>query len=155
VESKLLEYLARAKPATFALAYDSAIETLAHPSWKEQIERMKSTPNEFRFFDPGQIIKHYLGLRSASDEPLRLIYLFWQPTDHDAHPLFAQHRAEIDSFAKELADPNVSFQSLSYDTLFSEWERARGDAAVVEHVQQLRRRYEVAIFKKDGLATSP
>jgi hypothetical protein len=143
IESKLLEYLSPAKPASIAFAYDRAIETLAHPTWREQIERLRRNPTEFQFFAASQLIKHYLGLKSGRVEKTRLLYLFWEPFDAASHRVFTQHRLEITSFAERLADPDISFASMDYATLFVEWDGL--GARVADHVRHLRDRYEVSV----------
>ena len=143
IESKLIEYLTPAKRASIASSYDYAIETLAHPTWKEQIQRQRLTPAEFQYFSAGQIIKHYLGLRSCfPSTDVQLVYLFWEPTDRQMHPLFAQHRAEVESFAAGLNDPNVSFRSATYADLFTEWDVPD----LSRHLRFLRARYELALW---------
>jgi hypothetical protein len=146
IESKLLEYIAVAEPASFAPKYDFAIEAHAHASWREQIDRLRKSPNEFSFFGAAQIVKHYLGLKSAGVPGGHLIYLYWEPLDHAQHRLFAQHRDEVESFAAGLADPSISFRGLAYATLFAEWERLERPE-LTEHVRALRERYDVSLFE--------
>jgi hypothetical protein len=143
IESKMLEYLAIAKPVSIESTYDYAIEKLAHESWQAQVLELRANPSRFRFFSAGQIVKHYLGLKSARLERVRLLYLFWEPRDHGRHPLFAQHRAEVNEFASAVEDENLLFDAMSYRDLFADWvERP----SIRRHVRRLRDRYDVSIF---------
>jgi len=143
VESKLLEYMSLAPPPSISPAYATAIASLADESWRAQIEARGS--GGFQFFRAGQIIKHYLGLKSARPASALLVYLHWEPLDHDQHPLFAQHRSEVDLFAAAVSDEAVTFVALTYAELFASWERLqRPDIGA--HVAGLRERYDVSIF---------
>ena len=122
VESKLTEFITSKKTAEFRQPYEEAVKELAHPSWKKQFALLRKSPNRFRHFDAAQIIKHYLGLRGRYRcRPVKLAYIFWEPTDAGEYPLFAQHRAEIASFADKLADPELEFVSCSYPELWQSW----------------------------------
>jgi len=145
VESKLLEYLSPAKPVEIAGAYDRAIEKHAHPSWRDQIERLRRNPSEFQLFAAGQIIKHYLGIKSAGPAKTTLLYVYWEPSDADQCRVFAQHRTEVESFSNELSDPEIAFAALDYPSLLAEWDEL-GDHSISAHVRNVRDRYAVAIL---------
>jgi hypothetical protein len=142
VESKLLEYVSVAKPISIAAEYDDAIQELADVTWRGQIERLRRNPCEFRWFAAGQIVKHYLGLKSAGTKNTQLCYVFWEPLDAAEHRVFAQHRLEFTEFAEQLADPDVAFAPLSYASLLAEWEQL--GAPIAKHVDRLRARYDVS-----------
>ena len=144
VESKLLEYLSTAKPVLIAPEYNRAIEQLAHESWREQIEWLRQNPCEYQFFAAGQIIKHYLGLKSNGVANTRLLYLFWEPVDAAKHRVFTQHRLEVASFSEGLEDPAVVFTPLSYANLFTEWNEL--GPPIADHVGRVQARYDVSIF---------
>lgn len=148
VESKLLEHLSPSKPATFADAYDGAVETLAHPTWRDAYRRLRRSPDRFALFNSAQIVKHYLGLKSAyRDQPARLLYLFWEPTDAARLPPLVAHRAEVGEFAGWVDDPEVGFTWSTYPELWSEW--AHSDGAVhAGHLHQLRNRYELTLRRE-------
>lgn len=144
IESKLLEYLSPAKPFVLAEAYQGALVTLSHRSWRVRAEDLRENPTEFCSFGAAQIVKHYLGIKSARLSNARLIYLYWQPLDHANYPAFARHRQEIEVFSAGLTDPDVTFGALDYSTLLAEWAEA-GTAATRSHVEAVRARYSVAL----------
>ena len=147
VESKLTEYIATKHTAKFKDGYDGAVERLADPSWRAAYERLRRIPDEFADFNAAQIVKHYLGLKAdrgstpIGTRPVTLLYLYWQPTDHDAHPFFQHHRDELTDFAKDLADPQITFQAMSYAEL---WDDGRNGAVAGGHAEGLRARYQVS-----------
>lgn len=143
MESKLIEYLS-VKTANLATAYEGPMNA-AHPSWRTRYEEVKDDPTAYRLLDAGQLLKHYLGLRAAGKKTV-LQYLYWEPTNHAAEPVFALHRAEADRFGAGLADPRVRFQHMSYERLWRQWEAAATPrSALAKHVAALRRRYSIQI----------
>lgn len=146
VESKLLEYLTSKRAASFDEVYGDPVAKLADPSWVEAYRRLRGAPDEFQCFGASQIVKHYLGLKSAfPGRKVTLLYLYWEPSDRDSHRLFASHRAEIDSFAQHLADRDVTFDWLTYADLCDEWSGRDGPEWLPAHVEELRQRYFVSI----------
>jgi hypothetical protein len=146
IESKLTEYITNRRTAKFRPSYTDAVKQIAHRSWASQFNRLCASPEEFRFFDAAQIVKHYLGLKSCyTENAVTLAYLYWEPTDEANHPVFAQHRAEVASFAAKLTDPNVRFVSRSSSDLWSEWARRRSPAWLPRHRAALIERYGVAL----------
>jgi hypothetical protein len=148
IESKLIEYISPRARAAFGkggVSFDGAMRRLGHSSWAAQLERLKASPDAFHFFGAAQIIKHYLGLKEHLEgRGAVLLYLYWEPLDHDSEPLFAQHRTEAASFATSLADPALEFMSMSYAELWGEWDR-NSEPWVRRHADLLRRRYGVVL----------
>lgn len=145
VESKLLETITSKHTAHFDPVYDHAIETLADETWGRKIELVQSSPDDYRFFAAGQIIKHYLGLKADTNDqldgrPVMLLYLYWEPANPEIHRFFAQHRAEVADFADSLDDGDVTFHSLSYPALWRTWKEV-GDSALSAHVAAPEARY--------------
>jgi hypothetical protein len=142
IESKLIEYLTSKKAAHFDDVYREPVSELADSSWTTAYERLKEAPDEFQCFDAAQIVKHYLGLKSVfAEREVTLLYLYWEPPDHEAHRLFAQHREEVASFAQDLADPAVTFASLTYAELWDAWSKQDQPDWLQDHVGLLTRRY--------------
>lgn len=142
IESKLIEYLTSKTTAHFADVYEGAVSELADPSWTNAYERLKKEPDEFQCFDAAQIVKHYLGLKSNfANREATLLYVYWEPPDHETHRLFAQHREEVTSFAEDLADPTLTFTSFTYAELWNAWSKQDQPEWLQDHVGLLRRRY--------------
>jgi hypothetical protein len=142
IESKLTEYLAGNENASFADRYDHVVSELADPTWGAMYSLLKDEPHRFTFLNAAQLVKHYLGLKRAEKNAqgaTALVYAYWEPSDPEAHDAFALHRREVESFTEQVADPAVTFKSLSYQELWREW------LANEAHVAALRARYDVAV----------
>lgn len=150
IESKLTEYLKGNERASFADRYGERVRELADQSWRGLYELLKSEPTHFHFLDADQLVKHYLGLKSAQKRdprPIALTYLYWEPPNAAAHDAFDQHRRETDDFAQRVDDPTVAFKRLSYAELWEQWERS-DELRLREHVARLRERYEAPIVHR-------
>ena len=144
IESKCTEYLSRASNS-FSPAYDRLVPGM-HPTWAAAQAELKARPDLYRVLGAAQLIKHYLGLKHTFPEAATtLLYLFWEPANPEAFPVFAAHRAEVAAFADGLEDPVVKFRATSYPELWKLWTRPSMPAWVAKHVAELRSRYAVAI----------
>jgi hypothetical protein len=148
IESKFVEHIAPTHTAQFNALYDEAILS-SDPSWHDKTALLRVSPDEYRFFNAAQIIKHYLGLRSdrralINGRPTTLLYLYWEPQDPAAHHFFAQHRAEVADFADGLTDRNISFVSLSYRELLEDW-KGLPSPQLRRHVNELEARYLLSL----------
>lgn len=144
VESKCTEYLSpkarKVADAYFALAERK--DTRAASRW---FAALAAVPT-FRFLDAYQLIKHYLGIaRSYPGRPLLLVYIYWEPANASALPLFDQHRAEVERFGGLVdGDPGCRFDALSYSEHWGELHALGAKPAWLDrHLAQLRTRYEV------------
>ena len=153
IESKLIEQLERAKPAYFDPVYDGAVAELAHPTWAQVFSLLRDNPRRYRHFGAAQVVKHYLGMKSADFGAARLLYLFWEPGDHAVYPLFAAHRSEAADFASRLRDPQIEFVAMPYDELCVDWKRRAEPPWITQHVENLAQRYGVRLAKE--LTSSP
>jgi len=143
VESKCTEVLSE-REATFSDRYESVIDT-AHKSWSKEYKRLRDNPHRYRHLDAAQLVKHYLGLRTAYPKRrITLLYLYWRPTNADAFAPYAIHEAEVEEFARRVADPRLRFLAMTYDELWDQWSKIRQPTWLKAHVKQLRRRYSVA-----------
>ena len=146
VESKCIEYLTKHDGSPFRDSYKKRVSKLAHGSWQSIYKRMVDGSAVFHHLDAAQLVKHYLGLKNTfPDVPVTLFYIYWEPENPGAERAFANHRAEVESFARGLADPRVRFEAMSYPELWSRWERVTEPAWVTAHVAALRERYLVRI----------
>jgi hypothetical protein len=151
IESKLTEYLKGNERSVFADRYDQPVRELAHDSWRDLYELLRSEPRHFHFLVADQLVKHYLGLRRAQQRdtrPATLTYLYWEPANAAEHGAFDQHRREADDFARRVEDPTVTFEWLAYPELWKQWERL-DDGTLHEHIARLRERYETPIVDAD------
>ena len=122
-------------------------------------DRLRQTPDLFRFLDAAQLVKHAFALRTEvhrrgsayRDLSPILFYVyaepdFWPKTGWpksgapvgDAEK--AAHRDEIARFAAEVADDEVAFAACSYRRLLDGWSRHR-DPAVRDHAEAVRSRF--------------
>jgi predicted nuclease with RNAse H fold len=141
VESKCTEpYAGNGQVALFRRAYAS-VEDHMHPSWREEMRRLRENPVRFRYLNAAQLIKHYLGLkRQFPDKAIVLAYAYWEPSNADALAACAIHQAEIESFSAGVDDPQVEFFPTSYSKLWAGWAK---EPKLKKHVAALRRRYEM------------
>ncbi|MCH8191137.1 MAG: hypothetical protein IIC80_07260 [Chloroflexi bacterium] len=146
VESKCTEYLSKHDASPFKPSYEKRVAQLAHPSWRSMYNRLVDGSAVFNHLNTAQLVKHYLGLKNTfPDVPVILFYLYWEPENPGADRAYANHRAELESFARGLADPRVRFEAMSYPELWSRWDRVTEPAWVTAHVAALRERYLVRI----------
>jgi hypothetical protein len=74
-----------------------------------------------------------------------LCYFFWEPSDRDRYPVFAHHRNQIAEVGDLLRGSSVKFLALSYAELWQEMLARMPAAWVVDHVAELRCRYDVPL----------
>ena len=100
---------------------------------------------KFEHLDAAQLVKHALGLKTQARELYRphLLYLFAEPEKFadgriipkGAHKL---HRHEIQIFADCVKGDAVTFASLSYDDLLTDWSQRNG---LKHHAAKIRRHF--------------
>lgn len=151
IESKCTEYLSP-KVAVFSPRYAGISDERAHGTWFAEMRRLVEAQGQgYRWLDAAQLIKHALGLsHGRADRPVTLVYLWWEPLDHHASPIFAEHRAEVAAFAARVAGGSLAFLPLTYADLWDAWA-ARGDEELARHVTRLRARYAVRVWDADHL----
>ncbi|MEY4565232.1 MAG: hypothetical protein RLY14_202 [Planctomycetota bacterium] len=144
IESKLTEYFTKTRP-DFRPAYERlAPPGLAEPCWWQVYEQAKSA--EPRHLDVAQLVKHYFGLRkyhngAVAKKPIRLLYLFWEPTNWQDIPVCQNHRREVDELAKLVASSTIKFTWMTYSQLWQEWSKSPN---LIEHAKNLKDRYEIS-----------
>lgn len=145
IESKCLEPLSR-HVAKFAPAYTAEItDARCHTAWFAEMLRLIAEPRTYRWLDAAQLIKHAFGLaHTFTGRPTTLLYLFWEPSNPDTHAVFAQHQAEVSSFAARVEDRAVRFAAMSYPELWRSWRSATPPRWLSEHLDRLAARYDVA-----------
>jgi hypothetical protein len=145
VESKCLEPLTP-HVAKFAPAYESEIkDQRRQTAWFREMLRLVKEPRTYRWLDAAQLVKHAFGLAyTFPDQPVTLIYLFWEPSNPEAYPIFAEHRAEVTRFAASIIGGGPEFVAMSYPKLWKLWDSHSEPEWLPAHVARLRARYVVA-----------
>jgi hypothetical protein len=145
IESKCLEHLSP-HVAKFAPAYNGEItDDRRDTPWFREMLRLIGEPRSYRWLDAAQLIKHAFGLaHTFGDRPVTLLYLFWEPSNPDAHATFAEHRAEVAKFAASIRGSGPEFIAMSYPELWRTWRVDRSTTWLPAHVDCLVRRYGVA-----------
>ena len=146
IESKCTEYLSSHR-AKFSDAYpDQVNDERAETGWYAEMEILRKKPSKYRYLDAAQLIKHYYGLAHAfRNEPVILLYLYWEPVNRSDYKEFADHRAEIVEFSRAVGETNVAFKSQSYLDLWAEWSDLGQPIWLSSHVENLQGRYAVSI----------
>jgi hypothetical protein len=145
VESKCLEPLTP-HAAKFASAYDAEIrDGRRGTAWFQEMLRLVEEPRTYRWLDAAQLVKHAFGVAyTFADRPMTLLYLFWELSNPEAYPIFAEHRAEVTRFAASIAGGGPEFVAMSYPELWRSWDACPQPEWLRAHVGRLRARYGVA-----------
>lgn len=146
IESKLTEQLSQHR-AAFSPAYGEQIRDWRRDQgWFREMLRLIETPDAYVWLDAAQLIKHAFGLAGTFGErPATLLYLFWEPANPSASPVFADHRREIAAFSERVAGSMPVFKAMSYPELWSYWRDAGQQDWLARHVEELRARYDVTL----------
>ncbi len=153
VESKFTEYFS-AHVAAFRQSYERFWTRREVNGWREEMNRLRANAKTYVHLDAAQLIKHYMGLRRATEldgKPhfrageVTLLYLFWEPENwHDVAEC-VRHRQEIATFSDRVGTSEVIFAAMSYSELFACWDAASGPEWLPRHLHDLRARYALAI----------
>jgi hypothetical protein len=146
VESKCTEHLGHKAPS-FSPAYSEQIRDERRAGvWFRAMETVLAQPDLFGFLDVAQLIKHAFGLaRCFRARPTTLLYLCWEPLDADRHPMFRQHRREIERFSDLVAGGFPAFRTQSYSELWAVWQEAAQPKWLRDHAAQLVARYAIPL----------
>lgn len=148
IESKFTEYLGR-KAAGFSDSYEPLVAKIADPSWRSLFEELRVKPRLYEQIDVAQLVKHYLGLKSAVEagqfRQLTLLYLYWEPSNADEIGEIVAHRKQLEEITGRVDDQTVRFKSLTYPELWGEWAGLDRPNWLKHHVNELRSRYEVRV----------
>lgn len=148
VESKCLEPLSAHKPKFAPAYFRQIIDSRRETGWFAEMVRLSLEPGAYRWLDAGQLIKHALGISyTFPDRPTTLLYLFWEPLNPHAHPVFEEHRQEIRQFANAVnGNGGPVFMALSYLDLWASWDKVGLPGGLQRHLDGLRSRYAVSIL---------
>ena len=154
VESKRFEPFRDERSAKFSDAYWRPVWDGRMKGYEGVRDRLRQTPDLFRFLDAAQLVKHAFALRTevhrAGGAYRRLSpVLFYVHAEPDFWPKTgapvddaekAAHKAEIARFADAVAGDEVAFAACSYRQLLADWSRYR-DPAVRSHAEAVRSRF--------------
>lgn len=146
VESKCTEYLS-VHAADFSRAYsEQIVDARRESGWFAEMQRLSEAPDDYRWLDAAQLIKHAFGLsHTYPDKPVQLLYLYWEPPNAHEFPVFGQHRSEVARFADRVAGSSPSFAAMSYSELWNGWASAGPPAWLMQHLARLEARYSLPI----------
>jgi hypothetical protein len=150
IESKLIEYL-EPREAKFSPAYERDIQDWRrYGPWFREMTSLRANPARYRLLDAAQLVKHALGLaRTFAGQRATLLYLFWEPSNHNDFSLFEEHKTEIMRFADAVRGAEPTFMAMPYSEVWQAWERRTSPTNwLSSHVTRLRSRYEVKIKMK-------
>ncbi len=115
-------------------------------AWYDLLAQLRRSPGIFRLLDAAGLAKHAIGL--AHTFPRRrtaLVYLFWEPTDARAFPIFAAHRAEVEMLRRMVTEGAVPLLPMSVRELWDSWRAEAPAGWLRDHLTFLLARYGVAI----------
>ncbi len=107
---------------------------------------MRKVPKDYSKLDAAQLIKHAFGLlNSCKDDDVTLLYLYWEPSNHNNYCEFAEHRDELRRFTDRVSDAKPRFVSMSYYELWCSWADQSQSGWLESHLANLRARYQISI----------
>lgn len=146
VESKCLEYL-RVKTTDFSKQFVAQARELLDDRAVSEYEHNFNSSDRYERVDARQLLKHFLAAKRVAKRErciVRLLYVYWEPTDARKHRVFAQHASEARALCAALPDDQVQLVAMPYRDLWNGWERS-GEAWITRHVTALRKRYDVPL----------
>jgi hypothetical protein len=145
VESKCLEHLTP-HIAVFSDDYPAQIkDRRCQTAWFEEMLRLIDNPRRYRWVDAAQLVKHAFGVaHTFPNQPMTLLYLFWEPSNPEAYPVFKEHRDEVNRFAERISGGGPEFVAMSHPELWKAWDSSPRPEWLEAHVGRLRTRYGVA-----------
>jgi hypothetical protein len=151
VTARCAEYLST-RPRKLTSAYAQLRPPASLSPWFDLLPSLRADPPFFRYVDAAGLLKLAVGLgRTFPDRPAKLVYLFWEPTNAQAFPAFAEHRAELACLTARVAASSVVLVAQSFEDLWSEWQALAEPDWLRGMVARLRARYSVAIAEPSGL----
>ncbi len=137
VESKFTEHLTRSTEgkSKFASSYFRSSDGLwtqrGLPQCQTLAEDLHRSRCRFEFLDPGQLLKHALGLATQLVDRFRLHYLYY---DHPGEESKA-HRSEVERFASLVGD-EIRFKAVTYQEVFDKLKASNQlDPAYLDYLE--------------------
>jgi hypothetical protein len=143
-ESKATEYL-QEHPTVFPPSYDSVSWLKCVSPYIAMMRQLKEIPSTFLYVDAAQLVKHAFGLSTNfGDRELVLMYLFWEPANHNCYREFGLHREELQRFCTSVNSSSVAFAWKSYPELWREWSQD-DQTWLRQHSKRLLDRYDICV----------
>lgn len=132
---------------SFRNSYERLLENdrLSGP-WRDEMMEIRKGHQQYRYLNVAQPIKHALGLaNSCVSKSVTLLYLYWEPKNAADLDEMNAHELELQSFKTRVAGGFPRFRATTYRHLWAQWKRMDRPTWLREHVDNLSRRYDVAI----------
>ena len=104
------------------------------PACQTLAEELREGRHRFEFLDPGQLLKHALGLATQLGDRFSLYYVYYDCPGKRSEA----HKAEIGRFARQVGH-EVRFKALAYQDVYSKLRAS--DQADPEYLEYLGARY--------------
>ena len=129
-----------------AEGYDQQFREPHLAAWHDLLAELRSCPLTYVLVDAVALAKHAMGLsRTFPGQMINLVYLFWEPKDVGVHPVFAEHRKEVEALRQRVAASGVPILPMSVRELWNGWLQNDPGTGLRDHVTALDLRYGVAI----------
>ncbi len=92
-----------------------------------------------------QLVKHTLALAARPAEERHLVYIYWEPSNAEAHPEVLAHRAEVAELVDRVGDATPQLHVRTYGEQFEQWSAMTTPEWLEQHVAELRARYELTV----------
>ena len=107
------------------------------PKCQRLAEELCENPRGFEYLDPGQLLKHALGLATQCGDKFSLYYLYYDGTGNRSEA----HKQEITCFRDWVGD-EIRFKALTYQEVFRRFkESGEVDSEYHEYLDYLGTRY--------------
>jgi hypothetical protein len=132
--------------AEFAPAYKAEItDGRRGTAWFREMLQLLEEPHSYRWLDAAQLVKHAFGLAyTFPNRPVTLLYLFWESSNPEAYPFFAEHRVEVKRFTSSVIGSGPEFVAMSYPELWRLLDTQTEPKWLPAHGARLKARYGVA-----------
>lgn len=153
IEAECADYLSGHRVG-FADVLEDFWQGRARNGWRREMLALKNDLHGYARLDAARLIKQYMGLRllieaaagdAGTQVPVTLLYLYWEPLNAARFDEFAEHRAEVDRFARAVAGSDIAFQALSCLDLWAAWSRDKAPKWLPMHLARLHQLYSFRI----------
>ncbi len=144
VTCAFVETLRRRAPGGIAGLSVESVSSVASPEWSRLYRSMCERPRRFRLLPAAALVAQHLAVRFAfadDPEPQTMLYVFWEPANWQAVPVFSRHRREILDFALGVAGSGSPFVAMSCFELWDAIEKGPAWAGRDRWLEYLRARY--------------
>jgi hypothetical protein len=148
---RVYDYLVQPR-SRLSPAYRSLELPASMRPWGDLLRDADGDERAFRHVDVLTLAKLAFGLgRIFAHRPIRLLYLFLEPTTSAHLEPFAAHRAELARLVTETRDSGVPLAAVSFEELWRDWREDDTPDSVRAVAAELCRRYAVAMPRATSL----